>query len=41
MTGLSTIGPVVSSGLEMQTIDIGKAVLAMRSIRERSAQPIT
>lgn len=34
MAGGSTIGAVVPSGLEMQTVDVGKAMLAMRSIRE-------
>ncbi|TFG80364.1 MAG: hypothetical protein E4H23_02800 [Chrysiogenales bacterium] len=34
MAGGSTIGAVVPSGLEMQTVDVGKTMLAMRSIRE-------
>ena len=34
MAGGSTIGSVVSSGLEMQTVDVGRAMPAMHSIRE-------
>lgn len=34
MAGGSTIGPVVSAGLGMQTVDVGNAMLAMHSIRE-------
>jgi aspartyl aminopeptidase len=34
MAGGSTIGPVVSAGLGLQTVDVGNAMLAMHSIRE-------
>ncbi|HEX7501819.1 MAG TPA: M18 family aminopeptidase, partial [Acidobacteriota bacterium] len=34
MAGGSTIGPMVSAGLGLQTVDVGNAMLAMHSIRE-------
>lgn len=34
IAGGSTIGPMVSAGLGLQTVDVGNAMLAMHSIRE-------
>jgi aspartyl aminopeptidase len=34
MAGGSTIGPTVSAGMGIQTVDVGNAMLAMHSIRE-------